>query len=150
MRRINLPELATGIELFLVRIDNLKHHEKTIPSRQANISRSIAENGYHGPPILVEARYLIILDGHHRVNALRSLGARWVPAVLLEYGDERLTLSSWRPDVSVTPSEVVRRALAGLLYPPKTTRHLLNIELPVVKVTLRDLKIGNVRGVIIG
>lgn len=142
-----ISSLGLDLDLVLVRIDLLKPHEQIIVDHLNEIIRSIREKGYNGPPIIVERDHYIILDGHHRVNALKELQARWVPAILISYQSNLLTLTSWRHGVNVSQHEVVRRALSGELYPPKTTRHIIHVKLPVIKASLGDLKTGSIRGV---
>ena len=142
-----ISSLGVDLDLVLARIDLLKPHEQVVHDHLVEIIRSIKEKGYYGPPILVERDHYIILDGHHRVNALKSLEVEWVPALLLRYQSEYLTLTSWKPGVNVSPHYVIRRALSGKLYPPKTTRHIIHLKLPVIKASLRDLRIGSIRGV---
>lgn len=122
--------LGLDLDLVLVRIDLLKPHEQIIIDYLNEIIRSIREKGYNGPPIIVERDHYIILDGHHRVNALKELQARWVPVLLVRYQSNILTLTSWRHGVNVSRHEVVRRALSGKLYPPKTTSILYTLSCP--------------------
>lgn len=70
---------------------------------------------------------MVILDGHHRWQALRLLGALRAPVLVVDY-ESHVHLGTWRPGVRVSRSEVYKRALTGRLYPPKTTRHRLLVE----------------------
>jgi hypothetical protein len=84
----------------------------------------------------------VILDGHHRYEALKSLGCTRIPVFLVDYDDPTITLTTW-PNAtvaSVTKAEVVDRGTRGELYPPKTTRHKLPRDLEDVPVLIEDLR----------
>lgn len=93
-------------------------------------------------PVLVADDAFVILDGHHRVEALRSLGCKRVPTYLVDYGSDLVTLDTW-PDAEVkvvTKREVLRRGRSRDLFPPKTTRHGLTVPLEDRPISLDDLK----------
>jgi len=112
----------------------------------AELVDEIRKEGVLHEPVLVDIDTLTILDGHHRVSALRRLGARWVPAVLVDYMGELVRVESWRPGISVSKEEVIARARRGLLYPPKTTRHRVLFELPRVDLGVEILLNGYTGG----
>ena len=102
----------------------------------------IRADGFLRKPILVEARHFVILDGHHRVEALRVLGCTRIPVYLVDYENAGITLTTWpgATVASVTKTEVVDHGVRGDPFPPKTTRHLVAIELEDVNVPLDDLR----------
>ena len=126
----------------LVDLDRLRPHEQTQPRLLGMVLEEIRRAGYVRRPILVESRHLVILDGHHRYEALKRLGCTRVPAYLVDYEDDGIGLTTW-PQAKVkrvTKEEVVDRALRGDPFPPKTTRHLVSVELDEVRVTLDELR----------
>ncbi|WP_148682264.1 NTP transferase domain-containing protein [Pyrobaculum neutrophilum] len=82
----------------------LKPHEETLDA-------ALEPQG-EIPPIAVDYRTGVVLDGHHRLKALLKHGS--APALLFDYQ---------AVDVNIPREEVVQRALEGRLYPPKTTWH---------------------------
>ncbi|MCE4604886.1 MAG: ParB N-terminal domain-containing protein [Aeropyrum sp.] len=125
--------------LALVPIDKLKRHEEVLEHKVASLEDDIRSRGVLIRPILVDAKTLVILDGHHRVEALRRLGARRVPAVLVDYDSDCVNVDSWREGVTVSKDEVRRRGLSGDPYPPKTSRHRLCFNIPEVNYSLSNL-----------
>lgn len=126
----------------LLPITVLKPHEDVDEDHLRSLLREILRDGIIRKPILVESRNLIILDGHHRVEILRRLGGRVVPALIVDYGSERVIVSSWRNGVRVTKEDVLRAGLTGRRMPFKTSRHILvGVEIPEVDVPLRDLEV---------
>ncbi|KMO14230.1 ParB N-terminal domain-containing protein [Methylobacterium platani] len=99
----------------------LRPTEETDPGRIGEVIALILDAQAWTQPICVERDTLAVLDGHHRLAAAIQLGLARVPVRTYDYA--AVPLASWRPEVAPTRDEVLRRALAGRLYPPKTTRH---------------------------
>ncbi len=125
--------------MALVPISILKPHEHIIFDNLKRVLESIVEEGQIHTPIIVDSNTLTILDGHHRVASLKLLAATRAPVLLVDYFSDVVELDTWRPGVKVTKHQVVRAAERGVLYPPKTTRHKLRIQVPKVSVRLSDL-----------
>ncbi len=84
---------------------------------------------------------LVILDGHHRWLALNLLGATKAPVLLVDY-ERHVHLGTWRDGVRVSRRDVYERALSGRLFPPKTTRHRLLVEVKWEPTPLEELVPG--------
>ena len=117
----------------------LRPTEETRRDRIAEVVALILERQAWTQPICVERRTLAVLDGHHRLAAAIQLGLARVPVQLYDYAS--VQLGSWRPEITPTLDEVLRRALSGCLYPPKTTRHIFASAEPSL-VDIRHLVPG--------
>ncbi|MET1128572.1 MAG: ParB N-terminal domain-containing protein [Thermoproteota archaeon] len=127
-------------KIALVPIELLKPHEQVIEEHVRALAEDIASRGILIRPILVDSKTFTILDGHHRVEALRRLGARYVPAIVVDYDrDDEVEVTSWRPGVVVTKDMVRRAALSRRLMPPKTSRHVTKFEVPDVNMPVERL-----------
>ncbi len=73
---------------FLVRLDDLISHERTEYKRVKRLVKSIKELGAVLKPVIIDSRTRLIIDGHHRVAALKLLGARYVPSIVVDYKTE--------------------------------------------------------------
>lgn len=133
--------IAAKVRYAVVDLDRLRPHERTREAVIRETTEQIDADGFLRRPLLVESEHLIILDGHHRYEALRRLGCRRVPVYLVDYTDDGIGLTTWAGAVVsvVTKEEVIARGLSGDLYPPKTTRHLVP-DLEEVRVPLDDLR----------
>jgi len=122
-------------------IEDLRPHERIREELLAQLLAEIRRDGELKMPVLVEREHHVILDGHHRYEALRRLGCRRIPAYLVEYESEEIGLTTWPGAIvaRVTKAEVIARGVKGELFPPKTTRHLLKETLPESPVRLKDL-----------
>lgn len=133
--------VTADLRYAIVDIDRLRPHERTTESVIRETAEAIEADGFLRRPLLVESEHLVILDGHHRYEALKRLGCRRVPVYLVDYKDDGIGLTTW-PGAAfavVTKEEVLDRGLRGDLYPPKTTRHLVP-ELEEIRVPLAELR----------
>src|SRR5688572_22393073 len=106
-----LARVTPSLRFDVLEIRRLHGHERTRPSLLAELTEQIRADGILKRPILVADGDLVILDGHHRVEALRALGCKRVSAYLVHYESDNVTLDTW-PDAVVkvvTKREVIRR-----------------------------------------
>lgn len=114
----------------------LRPHEDVVEGRFRGLADQILLDGFIRYPILVDSRTLVVLDGRHRLAAAKLLGLRFIPAILVDYDGDRVSVSSWRDGVTVTKDMVREHGLKGNLMPPKTSRHRVCFEVPEVRVPL--------------
>ncbi|MEA3200891.1 MAG: L-serine kinase [Thermoplasmata archaeon] len=108
----------------LVLLGWLKAHEEYVEARVVELVERFRRTGLVDYAVVADRETGTVIDGHHRLEALRRLGAHLVPAVLVDYRDASIGIRAWREDEPVpTKDEVMARAAKGHLYPPKTTRH---------------------------
>ena len=60
----------------------LKQHEQIRKRHMRALLRQIKHDGYLNNPLIVDKKTMIILDGHHRYNALKDLGMVSSPVYL--------------------------------------------------------------------
>ena len=125
----------------VVELRRLHGHERIRPALLKELTDLIRRDGFLKRPILVADRDFVILDGHHRVEAVRSLGCTKIAAYLVDYESDIVSLGTW-PEATVavvSKKEVIRRGLTKDLFPPKTTRHTVSMSLPERPTDLEDL-----------
>ncbi|HBL98633.1 TPA: hypothetical protein DDZ86_03250 [Candidatus Dependentiae bacterium] len=66
----------------IVDINQIKQHEQIRKGHLKEIKSQIEADGFINDPIIVDANTMIILDGHHRYNALKQLGLSFSPVFL--------------------------------------------------------------------
>lgn len=126
----------------VVELDRLRSHEEVRPGLLAKLVDRIRRDGFVRKPVLVESRHYVILDGHHRYEALKRLGCLRIPVYVVDYDDDGIGLTTW-PEATVktvTKAEVIERGIHGRPFPPKTTRHLVSFPLEEVRVPLEALR----------
>ena len=108
------------------RLADLRGHEETSATREAEVDRLLAESGVFSWPLVVDADSGLILDGSHRARVLgRRGGARFVPAQRVAFDHPALRIGVWcRVVDGVAPPafEAVRRRFSLV---PAASRGLL-------------------------
>lgn len=66
----------------IVENNSIKEHERVRIGHLKKMVARIANDGYISDPIIVDKNTKIILDGHHRFNAIKLLGLALVPVYL--------------------------------------------------------------------
>ncbi|MCI4319225.1 MAG: ParB N-terminal domain-containing protein [Thermoplasmata archaeon] len=131
--------MKSRIRFALLRPERLRIHEEIVPERVEALVQEIRGSGRVEQPILVARGSGVVLDGHHRFEALRRLGVSKVPAWVVDYEDTLVQLDRWDSGPALSKSDVVERARAGRPFPPKTSRHRILIALPARPVRLEEL-----------
>ncbi len=123
--------------ITLLAPDEVLPHEKTDAGRVKALIRDILAAGAVIRPVIVDAETMLLVDGHHRLAALKLLGARAIPAVIIDYPVDVEKVIIRRPEALGLPrgQEPVfkgydliglRRMISSLpdLLPPRTTYHI--------------------------
>jgi len=85
--------------------ESLLLHEETIPDRIAELKNSFLHDGVVKDPVIVDADSSVVLDGMHRVAALRELRCLRIPVCAVDYLNPSITVGVWY------------RAFSGLVSP---------------------------------
>lgn len=131
--------MTGGAEFALLPLSGLKGHERVDEASLLDLIAHLRRSQVLSDPIWVARGSSVILNGHHRVEALRRMGAERVAAWVLDYESELIHVGRWHAGPPIAKSEVVRRAKEGRLFPPKTTRHRLLFDLPARPTPLSEL-----------
>jgi ABC-type enterochelin transport system ATPase subunit len=125
----------------IVEIGKLKIHEEVKDDYLRELAATIERDGCVKVPIVADDTHYVILDGHHRIEALRLLGCKKAPVYLVDYSDSDVIVDVWPGAVvkEVKKEEVIERGLNGDLFPPKTTKHVFNFDIQEKSVDLREL-----------
>ncbi len=111
----------------LVDIELLKAHEEVDVKYCEELKKTIEVDKVIKKPIVADVNTYTILDGHHRVSALKSLGCKLVPTILVDYSSPMIILDSWK-NMHLDKKTVISNALEGKRFPPKTTKHMIQIN----------------------
>ena len=68
-------------EYAIVEIDKLKEHEEVNREHSERLKNEILSEGVLKKSIAVDRNTNVVLDGHHRLRALKELGYTKIPAV---------------------------------------------------------------------
>jgi hypothetical protein len=119
--------LEVADEIFLIDLGELKEHEQIRPEYLEELKNEILSDGILKMPIAVDKETYIILDGHHRLHALRRIGCKRIPCLLFDYQSPEIEVLPQREGETVTKGLVIETALTGRRMPPKTSKHMVMV-----------------------
>jgi ParB-like chromosome segregation protein Spo0J len=122
-KRILKPEKVVFLE-----IEELREHEEIRPDYLEALKNEILTDGILKMPICIDEKTCIILDGHHRLHALKRLGCKRIPCVLVDYHSPDIRVIAWREGETITKDKVVDTALSGGRMPSKTSKHMIILD----------------------
>jgi sulfur carrier protein ThiS len=115
-------------KMALMKINELKEHEEINPSHLKELMEKIKSDGILKKPIAVDKNTKIVLDGAHRLNALKALGCKKIPAVLVNYRSPKIKVLPWRKGEKIAKKDVIIAGLTGNKLPPKTSKHMVEVN----------------------
>ena len=78
-------------------------------------------------------------------NAAKEFGLSKVPTIFVDYfNDSGVQVNVW-PECgkdSITKEEVIEMGLSGNVFPPKTSKHSFDFEIPSLSIPLEKLRDG--------
>jgi len=81
--------------LTFVEIDELIPHEEIIPSLLDSVVSELRAAGMLLHPVVVSSQHHVVLDGNHRVEALRRIGVKRVLAYRVDYYSDEVAVKRW-------------------------------------------------------
>ncbi len=116
------------VDIVFIRIEELREHEEIRPDYLDELKNEILSDGMLKMPIAVDRSTYIILDGHHRLHALKKIGCKKIPVILVDYQSPEIEVIPWREGEKVTKKMIIDTALTGKRMAPKTSRHMIRVE----------------------
>lgn len=139
----------SNVRIALLSIDELRPHERGSPLYLELLRQEILQDGMLKYPIIADEKTHVILDGMHRWLALKNLGYRLIPVMLVDalqnsairVGRRRIHQYLNDPSEMISIDRVISAGLNGHLMEPRTTRHffpfpkyqLINYPLQLLK-----------------
>ncbi|MDP2972033.1 MAG: ParB N-terminal domain-containing protein [Deltaproteobacteria bacterium] len=116
------------VDIVFIRIEELREHEEIRPDYLEELKNEILSDGMLKMPIAVDRSTYIILDGHHRLHALKKIGCKKIPVILVDYQSPEIEVIPWREGEKITKEMIIDTALTGKRMRPKTSRHMILVE----------------------
>mmetsp|Transcript_41888 Transcript_41888/g.90482 ORF Transcript_41888/g.90482 Transcript_41888/m.90482 type:complete len:627 (-) Transcript_41888:417-2297(-) len=118
------PSVVEGVRL--VHIDDLLPHEQVLTDRAGKLQDYIRDLPVKIlPAIIVDSKYQVVIDGHHRLELFRAAGMSIVPAVSVNYHHDDVLVNPPSKDNGITKETVIGSAVRGKLMTPKSTQHMV-------------------------
>jgi L-serine kinase (ADP) len=124
-KRLSLQKVG---DIVFIEIEALKEHEEIRPDYLEELKNEILFDGILKMPIAVDKNTFIILDGHHRLHALKKIGCKRIPVILFDYQSPEIEVLPHREGETVTKEMIIETALTGGRMPPKTSKHMIMIK----------------------
>jgi len=149
VKKIKTMSLQGEVDIAFLKLEELKEHEEIRPDYLEELKNEILSDGILKMPIAVDKNTYIILDGHHRLHALKKIGCKKIPVVLVDYQSPEIKVIAWREGESISKEIVIHTALMGGRMPPKTSKHMImvngefrhiSIIETVINIPLEELK----------
>jgi ParB-like chromosome segregation protein Spo0J len=128
---------SSNLKVVLLPIDELKPHEMASPLYLELLRQEILRDGVLKYPIVADEKSHVILDGMHRWLALKSLGYKLVPVVLVDaFQNPKIRVGRRRihryidDGEGLSVAEVISAGLQGRLMKPRSTRHFFSFLKP--------------------
>ena len=83
------------IIITIKRLESLKPHEDTIEDELLSLSRSISQDRMLRHPLLADVRTGVVLDGNHRLVALKRMNCGLAPVALVDYKNPGIKIDRW-------------------------------------------------------
>ncbi|MGC8816283.1 MAG: ParB N-terminal domain-containing protein [Candidatus Hadarchaeum sp.] len=83
------------IEIGVSPVNGVYIHEEIIPRMLDQLVQDIRQNAEVRSPVIVDRNTSVVLDGMHRVAALKELGCRYLPACLVDYRSPVIQVGCW-------------------------------------------------------
>jgi hypothetical protein len=125
----------------IMKIEDLRIHEAIQEELLDDFINMLRDDGFFKVPILVDEKDYVVLDGHHRVEALKRMGYTKIPVYLVDYWDEAIEVTTW-PEAeieNVTKDMILEMGKSDDVFPPKTSRHTVKAKLEEHHVPLEEL-----------
>lgn len=128
------------MNVIYVPINKLNQHEKVDAKHLKFIKNKIKKAGIFKEPIIVDKEYLVILDGHHRLNSCKELGLSKIPCLLVHYlNDPKIRVTARRKEYNITKNKVIEMGLSKDVFPHKTTKHYIPHRVKNLKIPINEL-----------
>jgi hypothetical protein len=90
--------------------------------------KEIEVDGILKRSIAVDENSNVVLDGHHRLRALKELGYTKIPVKFVDYNLPEIIVHAWKDREKVSKEDVISTALEGKKFPSRTTKHMIKIN----------------------
>ena len=119
----------------VVEISLLRGHERLDAKRLNNLKAEIRSDGILKRPIAVDVNTNVVLDGHHRIGALRLLGCFRIPVLFVDYESPRIGVKTSENGQEYPKQKIIEAASKGELLPPKSTWHYVTFSKEIVHIS---------------
>ncbi len=104
------------IRLSLRRIRDLIAHEETVRRDLDSLITLLTRDPVLRHPLVADDKTGLVLDGTHRLAALRELGCELAPCALVDYRHPRIVIDRWFRKIEGTSLGTFKSQIAGIQH----------------------------------
>jgi L-serine kinase (ADP) len=109
-RSFSITNSKIPILLALKRTEELRPHEETVQEDLKGIVKALEQDPVLRHPVIADSATGLVLDGTHRLAALKLLGCLTVPAALIDYQNPLVKVDRWFRTIKLqNPSDLMKR-----------------------------------------
>ncbi len=128
------------VKLDLISIDELIPHEEINESYLSKIINDINNIGFLKDPLIVDDDTLVVLDGMHRLAALKNLNCKFVPCMTVKYVEEKIKISKWIRQVSVEDKTIDISKVKNIISKYIDHKKIINFEINDLRTEFPKIK----------
>jgi L-serine kinase (ADP) len=83
------------ILITLRKTSELRPHEETVPEDLKRLVNALKDNPVLRHPIIADRTTGIVLDGTHRLAAIKQLKCNFIPSALVDYDEPQIVIERW-------------------------------------------------------
>jgi len=92
---ITIHHKSLRLDIDVIRAEELHPHEEILQPIVNKLMERLTQDQFIKHPLMVDKNTLTVLDGAHRLVALKKLGCKWIPVCLVNYKSPKIRVSSW-------------------------------------------------------
>lgn len=127
-KNLRSTNIQQPLQVTLIELERLRPHEEVDVGHLKELKTEIKSDKILKLAIAIDKDTNIILDGHHRSEALKELRCKTIPAVFVDYNSPQIKVKSWRYYWKVTKEMVIEAGLGNNKLPPNTSKHMIRIN----------------------
>lgn len=90
-----LKERGLELELKILDLAEVHIHEEIVPELLEKLVKDIKTRRVISDPLLIDKKTKVVLDGMHRVAALKKLGYKYLPVCEVDYDSPKVKVGCW-------------------------------------------------------
>lgn len=117
MNGFSLQYQNLTLEVGLTNLDSLKLHEETLDKLLESLAKDIIKKGVVKHPVIVDANSLTVLDGMHRVQALKIIGCIRALTCKLDYQNPAIRMKFYYRTLDNIEMDIAERLVYEMNIP---------------------------------
>jgi cytidyltransferase-like protein len=140
---INASNVPTDIVISQSHVDinSIKIHENVIIENVIAFESYLEKSQNFLIPSIIISEEMVLIDGHHRLELMKKMGYSNIPVTIINYYHPSV-LTHIIKEKQLSKQTIIETALSGKTLPPKSTRHVLQINDKCIPLSMLSINIS--------